>query len=67
MSDYPTAQELREVATTLQWCAITTNTHEGPESRERYTELSQKITRVSALLEANPNYFTERNALRIVA
>lgn len=63
-SDYPTAADCRAIAETLQWCALTSSTHEGPDAKEAYQRQSRQMMNVASLVEADPNYFTERTALR---
>lgn len=64
MSDYPTAHDCREIAETLYWLSLRTDSHEGHDDKETYRAQAGKLMAVAALLESNPNYFTERTALR---
>ena len=61
---YPTAQDCRDVAETLYWLSLRTDGHEGSDDRERYRSQARKLMHVAALVEANPNYFTEQHILR---
>lgn len=63
-TDYPTAEDCRQLAETCWWLAMRTDAHEGTDDRARYQTLAKKLARVVVLLEANPNYFTTHTTLR---